>query len=154
MQTTCDRAFDLLCKHPEATFRGATGTIEIRRRIAAPGSLSDGTRIITVRPCDRIRWLVVELGWKTIAEIDQRDYWDKPEAMAIAVMLAIEKFCQTYATEPGADAKPQLVIPGAERISTAQLLARRMDQPKRAKCDQREPGGLFSATVRDQLNLF
>lgn len=58
-------------------------------------------------------------------------------------------------TEPGADGLPQLVIPGAERATTAQLLARRMQEAKRApKVAQREPGGLFSATVRDQLSLF
>lgn len=58
-------------------------------------------------------------------------------------------------TEPGAEGLPQLVIPGAERVSTGQLLARRMQEAKRApKVAQREPGGLFSATVRDQLDLF
>lgn len=58
-------------------------------------------------------------------------------------------------TEPGADGLPQLVIPGAERATTAQLLARRMQEAKRGpKVAQREPGGLFSATVRDQLSLF
>lgn len=59
----------------------------------------------------------------------------------------------TYHHEPGADDKPQAVIPGAERITQRQLAGRRMQQPKRATCPQKEPSGLFS-DARDQEEMF
>jgi hypothetical protein len=47
---------------------------------------------------------------------------------------------------PSAEPKegPQLVLPGAERITDAELAKRRAGAPLRAKKPQEPPGGLFS----------
>jgi hypothetical protein len=47
--------------------------------------------------------------------------------------------------ESGAEGKPQLVIPGAERISDAELAKRRSEQPLKPKAEQKPARrGLFS----------
>lgn len=57
------------------------------------------------------------------------------------------------AAEPGADGKPQLVLPGAERITDRQLAARRGQGKMQPKRPQRTMDfGLFGAD-RDQLDL-
>lgn len=124
MKNTCETAFDLLAARHDTVFRGATGSIELRRVIAQPGALSNGSRSFIIRPCDRIRYLVIELGWKTLGEIDQRAYHDQPEAMAAAVMEIID--AQTPETAPHSAPSPyrqeltpegvQYVIPGCERV--------------------------------------
>lgn len=123
-RNTCEAAFDLLAKRADTIFRSATGALELRRKIAAPGQLSDGTRTFIIRPCDRIRWLIVDLGWKTLAEIDQRSFGHDAEAMAAAVMAVID--AQTPQTAPPAPFREeltpaglQLVIPGCERVPMA-----------------------------------
>ncbi len=149
----CEKAFGILCQRPDATFRSVTGSIEIRRKIARPGMVSDGTRVFIVRPCERIRWLVVEFGWKTLAEIDQRNFFNQPEAMAEAVMQAIDRACQAY--EPGAQGLPQAVIPGAERITDRELAERRMAGAMQPQTRQKPADhGLFDTGARDQLSLF
>ncbi|MBW3099196.1 LPD38 domain-containing protein [Pseudohoeflea coraliihabitans] len=45
--------------------------------------------------------------------------------------------------EPGADDKPQTVIPGAERIPDKQKAEREGEKPLKAKKPQQEPGGMF-----------
>jgi hypothetical protein len=45
--------------------------------------------------------------------------------------------------EPGAEGKPQLVVPGTERISTAEFLRRRAAEPLRATQSQEIPRRLF-----------
>jgi len=70
---------------------------------------------------------VIELGWKTLGEIDQRAYHDQPEAMAAAVMAIID--AQTHETAPHSAPSPyrqeltpegvQYVIPGCERVPVA-----------------------------------
>jgi hypothetical protein len=45
--------------------------------------------------------------------------------------------------EKGADNKPQLVVPGAEKISDKELAERKAAAPMRAKVEQKEAGGLF-----------
>jgi hypothetical protein len=47
------------------------------------------------------------------------------------------------AEEKGAEGKPQLVVPGAERISDKELAERKAEAPMRAKVEQKEAGGLF-----------
>jgi len=130
-KNTCEQAFDILAARPDACFRGVTGDIELRRKFPhLAGNSTDGTRIFIIRPCDRIRWLVIDLGWKTLAEIDHRDYWDRPEAMAAAVLDAIEawgegrkpKTLPQYREEL-TPAGPQLVIPGCERQTTTTATA-------------------------------
>jgi RNase P/RNase MRP subunit p29 len=51
---------------------------------------------------------------------------------------------QEPVTERGADNKPQLVIPGAERASDATMAQRGADAALKPKTAQKEPGGLFS----------
>lgn len=55
-------------------------------------------------------------------------------------------------TELGADNKPQLVIPGAERASDAEMAQRGADQALKPKVEQKAPGGLFS-DEKDQGDL-
>ena len=89
----CEQAFALLAANPDAiTTTAADGTprLEIRRRMAAPGQLSDGTRAFIVAPCPRWRWLTVTLGWNTLAEIDQRGYFNAPARLAADVLAAID----------------------------------------------------------------
>lgn len=45
--------------------------------------------------------------------------------------------------EKGAEGKPQLVVPGAEKISDKELAERKAEAPMRAKVEQKEAGGLF-----------
>jgi len=55
--------------------------------------------------------------------------------------------------EPGADGKPQAVLPGAERISMAKIAATRALGPMRPKKPQKACDvGLFSDEA-DQLDL-
>jgi hypothetical protein len=54
--------------------------------------------------------------------------------------------------EPGAEGKPQLVIPGADKITEGQLAQRLANKPMQAKVDQKEPDGLFGSG-RNQLDL-
>jgi len=55
--------------------------------------------------------------------------------------------------EPGADGKPQAVIPGAERAPQASIVQMRANTPMRAKRPQRPCDvGLFSDEA-DQLDL-
>jgi hypothetical protein len=58
------------------------------------------------------------------------------------------------ATEAGAEGKPQMVIPGAEKISGGELAQRKADQPLQSKAEQKEPGGLFGDLgQKDLLDL-
>lgn len=54
--------------------------------------------------------------------------------------------------EPGADNKPQLVIPGAERATDADMAQRKADAPLKPKVAQKDVGGLFSDAM-DQKDL-
>jgi hypothetical protein len=90
MKNTCELAFDILAKRPDMTFRAVYGRLETRRKIAPAGTISEGTRVLTITPCERLRWLTVATGAQTIAEIDQRSHWDKPADMAASVIAAID----------------------------------------------------------------
>jgi hypothetical protein len=55
--------------------------------------------------------------------------------------------------EPGADGLPQMVIPGAERITDRELAERRMSGAMQAQARQKPADhGLFES--RAQMNLF
>jgi hypothetical protein len=61
---------------------------------------------------------------------------------------------ELFASEPGADNKPQLVLPGAERIASADLAKRRAAEPLRPKKAQKAPDeGLFAPPVEKQIDL-
>lgn len=69
---------------------------------------------------------------------------DKYEAVPIGEHLASLNRKPAEATaEPGADSKPQLVVPGAERITDKALAERRAKGPLRGKGEQRSAGGMF-----------
>ncbi|MDR9393970.1 MAG: hypothetical protein RI571_06535 [Roseovarius sp.] len=123
-ENDCQQAFAILAEHHADE---ATPTKLTIRRLAAPaGTISDGTRAFTVRPCPRWRWLLVELG-DTVAEIDQRAFWKSPDLMARAVLDAIEARAEAgrgYRAELTA-AGEQHVIPGCERNASPQ--ARQLD---------------------------
>ncbi|MEJ0096164.1 MAG: DEAD/DEAH box helicase family protein [Methylocella sp.] len=56
------------------------------------------------------------------------------------------------ATEAGAEGKPQTVIPGAERISDADLAQREAEKPLAPKVPQKDAGGMFDeANTAPQL---
>ena len=54
--------------------------------------------------------------------------------------------------EAGAEGKPQLVIPGAEKISQGEHAQRLAEKPMQAKVAQKEPEGLFGED-RNQIDL-
>jgi len=93
--------------------------LEIRRTGWPAGQLSNGSRVFIIAPCDRWRWLTVTLGWDRIAELDQREYFGRPEALAAAVIAAIDARTAeaTGYREELTEAGPQLVIPGCERVA-------------------------------------
>jgi hypothetical protein len=93
-------------------------------------------------------------------EVDGGTLYIRAGEQPPSVQKAIEGFGPRRArpeerktTEPGAEGKPQTVLPGAERISDKELAERRGAQPMRAKVVQKDPGGLFSDEM-DQQNLF
>jgi hypothetical protein len=77
--------------------------------------------------------------WKSVDDV--------PGYEAYANMHAGNKITDIV-TEPteetGADKKPQLVIPGAERATDATMAQRGADAALKPKVAQKEPGGLFS----------
>lgn len=87
----CEKAFEILKSHADEI---GPYSIKIKRIAAPAGTISDGTRAFTVGPCARRRWLVVGMD-DLLAEIDQRDHFNDPEGMALAVLEAIE----THAAE-------------------------------------------------------
>ena len=113
----CQRAIAILGARPDAENATAAGLF-IRRKICEPGELTDGTRTYVVTPCERKRWIVVAFGWETIAEIDQRPFFERPEDLAAAVMAAIEADVEKRRAPFRSELTPageQLVIPGCER---------------------------------------
>ena len=115
----CQRAIAILGTRPDAEDATLAGLF-IRRKIAAPGELSDGTRTYVITPCPRRRWIVIQLGWDTIAEIDQRTYFQQPERLAADVIAAIDRHAEQAARNAAfrselTPAGEQLVIPGCER---------------------------------------
>jgi hypothetical protein len=59
----------------------------------------------------------------------------------------------TFHFEPGADGKPQAVLPGAERVTSAHIARNRAAAPMRPKKPQKACDvGLFSDDA-DQLDL-
>jgi hypothetical protein len=116
-RNTCQRAFDLLAARPDATLidiQGRPPRIEIRRKIAGAGQTSDGTRVFLIIASPNWRWIEVQFGWDTLADVDHRNFWDDPKAMARAVMDPIDHKCLTYRTEL-TPAGEQMIIPGCER---------------------------------------
>ena len=53
-------------------------------------------------------------------------------------------------SEAGAEGKPQLVIPGAERISQAEEAQRGAEKKLKARVEQKEPEGLFGESSKQQ----
>lgn len=111
---TCQRAFAILAARHDAHPVPGSRNIEIRRRIAQPGTLSDGTRAFVVTACSSWRWITVTLGWQTLGDIDHRAHWEDPKAMARAVIDVIDHHALTYRAEL-TPAGEQLVIPGCEK---------------------------------------
>lgn len=118
---TCQKALAIIAARPDATEMPMC--IQIKRGGFPAGELSDGTRVFLVHPCDRCRYINVTLGWETLAEFDQRPYGFDAEAMAAAVIKAIDLLAAArgaqlpapaYREEPTA-AGIQLCIPGTER---------------------------------------
>lgn len=113
----CQRAIGILGARPDAEYANA-GSVFIRCKVYEPGELTDGTRLYLVDPCERKRWLVVLSGFDIIAEIDQRQFFERPEDMAAAVMAAIEADVEKRRAPFRSELTPageQLVIPGCER---------------------------------------
>ena len=109
----CQRALDILGARPDADRCG--WYIEIARKMQAPGFMTDGTRKFCVSPCERFRWITVQLGWDRIAEFDQRGYFERPEDLARDIIAAIDAHVPAkYRTEL-TPAGEQAVIPGCER---------------------------------------
>lgn len=57
---------------------------------APAGSLSDGTRLVTLTMCETGRWLERKDGWnKTERAIDLRDYSNEPQKAIDAVLTVL-----------------------------------------------------------------
>jgi len=70
------------------------------------------------------------------------------------IMQSVEPDISRQAKEDiGAEGKPQLVIPGAEKVDQKKMLEKKAQAPLKAKVKQKEPGGLFS-DERLQQDLF
>jgi hypothetical protein len=98
---------------------------QIKRRIAPAGTVSDGTRVLTVEPCPSFRWIIAKDGTgKILAEVDQREHLDDPDAMIGAFHAQLDALetpkpqtklgGTSYNTELTAIGE-QTVIPGCER---------------------------------------
>lgn len=119
---TAQRALMILAQRDDFT-PTSNGNLTTRRLIAVAGTFSDGHRTITVKLCDRARWVMLELGWDTILEIDQRDHHDQPEAIAKLVLAKLDVLASPYRVQL-TKAGEQYMIPGTEpedRPKTAQL---------------------------------
>ena len=55
----------------------------------------------------------------------------------------VEKEVKAPVAEKGAEGKPQLVIPGAEKIGMGEFAQRKSEEALKPKVAQKEPGGLF-----------
>lgn len=114
---TCERAFRDLAARPDATeCNSLPGPyLEIRRKIAPAGTVSDGTRVFIVTPCAIWRWMTVRLGWDKLGEFDQRNYHGDHARLVRDVLAVIEKVNPPQFREEPTNAGIQLVIPGCER---------------------------------------
>ena len=95
--------------------------------------------------------LLDKLGFERIRTVDgvpQRVFIgpDPTEAIKAGLQPTVEA---------GVEGKPQMVIPGAEKISGGELAQRKADQPLRPKYEQKEPGGLFGdeSKQKDMMDL-
>jgi len=86
-------------------------------------------------------------GIRENASETSRQAWvDQAKAQGLAVLTM-----NAPAAEIGADGKPQLVLPGAERISLADVAKRRALAPLKPKTVQRPcDAGLFSDSANQQ----
>ena len=82
-----ERAMNLLAHEPDTRIDGET--VQVLRKIDGAGEFSDGTRAFSVSLCERHRWVMISLGWDTIATLDQRDHWEQPGRLAAAALDAI-----------------------------------------------------------------
>ncbi len=113
----CQLAFRDLAARPDATECNTLPGpyLEIRRKIAAPGLVSDGTRCFIITPCVIWRWTTVRLGWDTLGEFDQRNYHGDHARLVRDILAVIEKATPPQYREEPTAAGMQLVIPGCER---------------------------------------
>lgn len=72
-----------------------------------------------------------------------------------SVIRLVPSEAKAPAVEKGAEGKPQLVIPGAEKIGEKEQLERQAAKPMRGAAEQKEPGGMFGPTVgqKDLMDL-
>ena len=94
---TAERAMNLLAH--EADIRVEGKTVNVLRKIAPAGSVSDGTRAYCIRLCDRHRYAIVSIGWDEIAAIDWRDTPEQPGRMVEAIFRAIDANAQKRIAE-------------------------------------------------------
>ena len=60
-----------------------------------------------------------------------------------SIIRLVPEEAKTPVAEKGAEGKPQLVIPGAEKIGMGELAQRKSEEALKPKVAQKEPGGLF-----------
>lgn len=115
MKTTADKALDLIAQEPDCS-RCAEG-VSTYARIAAAGTVSDGTRRLLVCVEDPgHRYLTLRTGWEVIFDIDQRDHMGKPSQMARIMLDKLEdlKFGKPQFRSEMTPEGEQYVIPGCE----------------------------------------
>jgi hypothetical protein len=102
----------------------------------------------------RLRNALRGLGYETAEDIFDRAR--SGEILARGERPAGRGEGSVFSEEPGAEGKPQLVIPGAERISQREELERKGAQPKRGKKAQKTVDGLplFESEPDPQGDLF
>lgn len=86
---TAEQAMNLLARDPRVRIEGQS--VCFYRKCAGAGTVSDGTRCISVRLCERHRYALVSLGWENVA-IDHRDTWEQPERMVARIIEAVDTF--------------------------------------------------------------
>lgn len=111
------RAFAILSERTDATIEQtlAGPILYIRRKMCEGGSVTDGTRLFRIAPCIIWRWLTVTHGWDTILEVDQRNYHQRPQDLASAIIAAIDARVPAPYRHELTPAGEQAVIPGCER---------------------------------------
>lgn len=134
---------DIQLRGVKAT-KGKTPKIEIERRqqaIQQAEQRIDDTKATyaDLWPDAAVTAMMEELERRVAVQTGQQDRGvDRPSSVAREPAPTVE---------PGAEGKPQTIIPGAERIGQKEQAERAADKPLRAAKPQREAGGMF-----DQAN--
>lgn len=96
--------------------------------------------------------VLLETFNKSTADAINKEKYDAVPIQEHLASLNKPAKAESPTEERGADDKPQLIIPGAERATDADMAQRKADAPLKPKVAQKDAGGLFSDAM-DQKDL-